>query len=119
MNVATRGRLTALLFSGLFLFSSVFSTVHAAPVPDTSKATILRKIATLPVPIVEVKNPSSDHANGYIAHTFGGTLFVTPDGSITYALVKPDGGWALGERVSAITVSPTGTMPSGSVTSFS
>lgn len=119
MNLTARRRLTALLFFGLYLSFSIISSALASPVPDTSKATILNKIATLPVPLIEAKSGVAEYTSGYMAHTFGGTLFVAPDGNITYALVKPGGGWAISERIStAVVASASGIAPLGSVTLF-
>ena len=118
MTMANQKRMTILLFVCLFSFS-LLGASHAFQIPDEYKASTLARIATLPVPFVEAKSAVTGYPTGYVAHTFGGTLIITPDGTLSHAVVKPGGGWALSERVTAaVPVAPTGITPLGTVASL-
>jgi hypothetical protein len=119
MNVIGRGRLNALFFILLLLSLTPLTSAPAAPIPDQFRTNILATIATLPVPFVENRSTASGGSINYVAQTFGGSLFVSSDGSLTYALIKPGGGWGLRERITSnATVSLTASDQIGTVTSF-
>jgi len=119
MSVDSLKQLLYLSFFSLVITCISTTSSLASPIIEPVRTQILDNIATLPVPFVENRDAVSGTPNGYTAYTFGGTMFVNSDGSLTYALIKPGGGWALCERIASCTsvsLTPSGQL--GEISSF-
>lgn len=76
----------AVLFCGVLVFflSMVFSKALTAG-NEPSKTEIIQKTKSLQIPFV-ANDGQTDERVRFYANTFGGTVFVTKDGEIVYAL---------------------------------
>lgn len=93
---------------------AVLPLAGAAAQDTFDKQTAQRRALAVDIPFVENRGQITEGGVRYYARTFGGTVFVSEDGSLVYSLPasrpgKPAGGWALRERlVDARRAQPTG-----------
>ena len=74
-------------FSVLFLFTSVFASNASN---EARKEQILKKVYRVQVPFIENKGQVESKEVRFYAKTFGGTIFVEKNGSLTYSLPAKD-----------------------------
>jgi hypothetical protein len=88
-------------YSLLFIFACLFLFI---PHPLHAKAEVIQKMKGLHVPFMANEGHMDERVSFY-ARTFGGTVFVTRDGEIIYALPKAaeegktSEGWVLKEKL--------------------
>src|SRR5215510_2848111 len=87
--------------SSLAVLALAASCSLRTPAPSTT-AEVARQLNQLAIPFVENAG-QSDPRVAYYAHTFSGTVFVTGEGEVVYALpapgdrAEPASGWTLTE----------------------
>ncbi|HEY6872713.1 MAG TPA: RHS repeat-associated core domain-containing protein [Geobacteraceae bacterium] len=107
MKVKTLRHLSALFFVPLFILLSFYNSATASVLSNENKAAIFAKVSMLPIPFLENKGLLAVQNSMFQSSTFGGKIFVSKNGSLTYILPKTDkeSEWAIKENLVNATVS--------------